>query len=173
MYHGQQLCIEQVATQRLWRELWKRRDEADHEGPRDFTRRAIDRGGSGRRAATIATGIGGSDFLRTRVTHATKPSTVSAPTLDCARPLARARSPESHASHRYYNIRPVAGYFQPTVKIYPTARARETDSMKRAIRGHSEIGIVGRGVGKIEGRRKFCFDPVLFPVPPLRNLEAF
>lgn len=64
MYHGQQLCIEQVATQRLWRELWKRRDEADHEGPRDFTRRAIDRGGSGRRAATIATGIGGSDFSR-------------------------------------------------------------------------------------------------------------
>lgn len=64
MYHGQQLCIEQVATQRLWRELWKRRDEADHEGPRDFTRRAIDRGGSGRRAATIATGIGASDFSR-------------------------------------------------------------------------------------------------------------
>lgn len=64
MYHGQQLCIEQVATQRLWRELWKRRDEADHEGPRDFARRAIDRGGSGRRAATIATGIGGSDFSR-------------------------------------------------------------------------------------------------------------
>lgn len=64
MYHGQQLCIEQVATQRLWRELWKRRDETDHEGPRDFTRRAIDRGGSGRRAATIATGIGGSDFSR-------------------------------------------------------------------------------------------------------------
>lgn len=64
MYHGQQLCIEQVATQRLWRELWKRRDEADHEGPRDFARRAIDRGGSGRRAATISTGIGGSDFSR-------------------------------------------------------------------------------------------------------------
>lgn len=80
----------------------------------------------------------------TRHTQRNRPPSRHRPTLDCARPLARAGS--SHASHRYYNIRPVAGYFQPTVKIYPTARVRETDSMRRAIVTHIQRGI-RRGVG--------------------------
>lgn len=80
----------------------------------------------------------------TRHTQRNRPPSRHRPTLDCARPLARAGS--SHASHRYYNIRPVAGYFQPTVKIYPTARVRETDSMRRAMVTHIQRGI-RRGVG--------------------------
>lgn len=58
----------------------------------------------------------------------------------------RSLARSSHASHRYYNIRPVVGYFQPTVKIYPPARVQETYSMKRAdhpLGERWEIGKIG------------------------------